>query len=75
MEEKVIDLYNLVEELKDSTGYLVTVTLLKDGILTHHFLTSNFPTGDIKTSMEEINKLSKSVQKPKMIGTQNEPKK
>ena len=65
----------LLQELETSTGYLVAITFLKDGVLTHHFLTNNFPTGDIKTSMEELKKLSKQPQVTKVSEKVDEHKK
>jgi len=65
----------LLQELEASTGYMLGITFLKDGVLTHHFLTNNFPTGDIKTSLEEIRKLSKQTKVVNVSDKANEPKK
>ena len=57
MEDK-LEIQDLQDQLKISTGYLLGITFLKDGILTHHFMTNNFPTGDVKISLEELVKLA-----------------
>lgn len=63
--EEVLDVADLPRRLKESTGYMLGVTLLENGILNHHFFTNNFPTLDIKESMKHINKLSTDVSKPR----------
>jgi len=50
---------DIMIEMETSDGYMLGVTFLKDGILTHHFLTNKFLVGDIATSLDEIKKLSK----------------
>ncbi len=62
MEDK-FDIQNIQEELKANDGYMVGVTFLKKGMLTHHFITNNFPTGDVEISLREIGKLAASALK------------
>ena len=64
MEDK-LNIQDLQEQLQESTGYMLGITFLKNGILTHHFLTNNFPTNDIRLSLSEIRKLALSSLKPK----------
>jgi len=54
MEEQDIKIEDLQDELAISTGYLIGVTLLQDGILKSHLLTSNFPIGDIEKSISDL---------------------
>lgn len=74
MDERDFNFQDLQEQLKESTGYMVGITFLKNGILTHHFMTNNFPTGDIKTSINELRKLALDAAKPKAIESINETK-
>jgi len=57
MEDK-LDIQDLQDQLKISTGYLVGITFLKDGLLKHTFMTNNFPTGDIEVSFIELLQLA-----------------
>ena len=64
---------DLQEQLKVSSGYMIGVTFLNKGILNTHFITNNFPTGDIEKSLEELKKLATSALKTSE--NVNEPKK
>ena len=77
MEDKLdfTDFQALQEQLKSCTGYLLGITFLKDGMLTHHFLTNNFPNSDVKLSLQEIKDLALKPSKPKVIENINETKK
>jgi hypothetical protein len=74
MKDKLV-VGELQEKLRASQGYMVGVTLLEDGILSHYLLTSNFPVGDIKDSMGELVKLSSQVDKGKVSSDDYENKK
>jgi len=64
---------DMQEGLKTSSGYLIGVSFLNKGILTHHLLTNNFPTGDINIAMRELGKLA--TETLKTGETTNEPTK
>ena len=74
MEDK-LTIQDLQEQLKVSTGYMLGITFLKDGLLTHHFMTNNFPTGDIKISLIEIRKLALAKPEPIVVENIDESKK
>lgn len=77
MEEKLnfTNFQDLQEQLKVCSGYMLGITFLKDGVLTHHFLTNNFPNNDVKMSLNEIKKLALSPAKLRIVESKDEPKK
>ncbi len=54
---------NVQEDVKKCSGYLIAVTFLDKGMLTHHLLTNSFPTGDIEIAMRELGKLAADTKK------------
>jgi len=75
MEEKNLAAQDLLDEMKTSTGYMIGITFLKDGVLKHHFLTNNFLIGDIKVSLNEIRKLALQKPSPKIDSKADETQK
>lgn len=64
---------DLQEQLKLSSGYMLGVTFLNKGMLATHFITNNFPTGDIDKSLKELGRLAEAALKTSE--NVNEPKK
>jgi hypothetical protein len=58
---------DLQVKLKECSGYLLGVTFLKGGVLTHHYITNNFPNADIESSMLELTKLALPDYKVKFL--------
>jgi hypothetical protein len=50
-EKKKDNLDEIVAFLRSGNGYLLAMTVLKNGKLTHHLLTENFPNLDILKSI------------------------
>jgi hypothetical protein len=48
----------LVSFMRKSTGYMVTITVLNNGTLTHNLITENFPEIDILKSLDKVEKLA-----------------
>jgi hypothetical protein len=53
--DKLDDLFALMRE---STGYMVNITILRNGRLNHHVLLSDFPDMDMLKSIKEYEKLA-----------------
>jgi hypothetical protein len=48
----------LVAFMRKSTGYMVTITVLNNGSLTHNLITEKFPDLDILKSLVNVEKLA-----------------
>lgn len=48
----------LASFLSKSEGYMVSVTILKDGKLNHHLIRQSFPDIDILKSINEVEKIA-----------------